>query len=163
MTLTWSSILTSSSSMSSANASSSLHSSSSANLRESASNASSNSTRNAFEGSLDLRDVKEVRQGVWDSKDFAKWSEDVPSEASSRCFVVSYGQQFNLKTLSCMTLVAGDCAVWCRGLRHLTEDAKAANNGLRQERYLRKCFYLFESPTNEGFVGLAEAKKLAAK
>jgi len=75
---------------------------------------------------------KKVRQGSRDSRDFSKWSEDVPAEAASRCFVVTYGSAFNLKTLSCMTLYADDCGVWCRGLKHLMEDAAKASNRLNQ-------------------------------
>ncbi len=108
--------------------------------------------RNAYEGSLDIREIKEVgetlRHGLKyglgecmafqvrpccrDSRDFAKWSEDVPKEAKTRCFVIMHGSEFNLKTLSCLTLYADDCAAWCQGVAYLVEDVRRASNRLHQ-------------------------------
>ena len=42
------------------------------------------SGRNSFEGAVDLRTVKEIRRGSKDSRDFAKWSEDVPTDWKKR-------------------------------------------------------------------------------
>lgn len=49
--------------------------------------------------SVDLREVKEVRIGK-SSKDFEKWPEDAKKMDNPRCFVVYYGSEFRLKTLS---------------------------------------------------------------
>ena len=49
------------------------------------------------------------------SRDFAKWPDDAPQDSKKRCFVVYYGSEFNLKTLSCLTLYAEDCTMWCQG------------------------------------------------
>ena len=49
------------------------------------------------------------------SRDFAKWPDDAPQDSKKRCFVVFYGPEFNLKTLSCLTLYAEDCTMWCQG------------------------------------------------
>jgi phosphatidylinositol phospholipase C gamma-1 len=52
---------------------------------------------------VDLREVKEIRVGK-NSKDFEKWPDDAKRMENMKCFVVFYGLEFRLKTLS----VAGD-------------------------------------------------------
>lgn len=47
--------------------------------------------------------MKEIRVGK-NSKDFEKWPEDSKKVEPMRCFVVYYGSEFRLKTLS----VAGE-------------------------------------------------------
>ncbi len=81
-----------------------------------------------------MQSVFQIRPSCRESRDFAKWSEDVPQEARSRCFVVLHGPEFNLKTLSCLTLYADDCAAWCQGLKYLAEDVRRASNRLHQVR-----------------------------
>ena len=49
------------------------------------------------------------------SRDFAKWPDDAPQDSKKRCFVVYYGSEFNLKTLSCLTLYDADVTTWCQG------------------------------------------------
>ena len=46
-----------------------------------------------------LREVKEVRQGK-NSRDFDKWPEDSKKADGRICFIVFYGSDFKLKTLS---------------------------------------------------------------
>lgn len=48
---------------------------------------------------VEIREVKEVRIGK-QSKDFEKWPEDAKRIENLRCFVVYYGSEFRLKTLS---------------------------------------------------------------
>ena len=48
---------------------------------------------------VDIREVKEIRIGK-NSKDFEKWPEDAKRIDNLRCFVVYYGSEFRLKTLS---------------------------------------------------------------
>lgn len=52
-----------------------------------------------FEKSVDLREVKEVRPGR-NSRDFERWPDDARKFDENRCYVVFYGQDFCLKTLS---------------------------------------------------------------
>lgn len=52
-----------------------------------------------FEGAVDMREVKEIRQGK-NSKDFERWPEDAKKTDASKCFIVFYGQEFRLKALS---------------------------------------------------------------
>lgn len=56
-------------------------------------------TKLTFDGAVNLSEVKEVRQGK-NSKDFEKWPEDAKKFDSTRCFVVFYGNEFNLRVLS---------------------------------------------------------------
>ena len=49
--------------------------------------------------SVDLREVKEIRVGK-NSKDFEKWPDDSKRMENMKCFVVFYGLEFRLKTLS---------------------------------------------------------------
>ena len=48
---------------------------------------------------VDLREVKEIRPGKR-SKDFDRFPDDARSYDQKLCFVVLYGQEFKLKTLS---------------------------------------------------------------
>lgn len=55
---------------------------------------------------VEIREVKEVRIGK-QSKDFEKWPEDAKRIENLRCFVVYYGSEFRLKTLS----ISGKCDI----------------------------------------------------
>ena len=45
-----------------------------------------------------------------------------------RCFVIYYGSEFNLKSLSCVTFYAEDCPLWCHGIQFLLEDIARASH-----------------------------------
>lgn len=64
----------------------------------SANNTSSRSNAN-HEGSLELREVREVRLGKA-SKDFEKWHDECKTVDFTKCFVVYYGSEFKLRSLS---------------------------------------------------------------
>lgn len=53
---------------------------------------------------VEIREIKEVKVGK-QSKDFEKWPEDAKRMENLRCFVVYYGSEFKLKTLS----ISGKC------------------------------------------------------
>lgn len=55
--------------------------------------------RNAYEGALDIRNIKEVRSGK-SSKDFEKWPEESKRLENSKCFVIYYGTEFKLRSAS---------------------------------------------------------------
>ena len=59
-----------------------------------------------FPYTVDLRDVKEVRPGRI-SKDFDKWPDELKKMDPATCFVIFYGKDFRLKTVS----VAGELQV----------------------------------------------------
>lgn len=46
-----------------------------------------------------MREVKEIRLGK-SSKDFERWPEEAKRIENTRCFVVTYGSEFKLKSLS---------------------------------------------------------------
>lgn len=58
----------------------------------------SSSTKD-FEGAVDMREIKEIRHGK-NSKDFEKWPEESKKTDAGKCFVLYYGQEFRLKSLS---------------------------------------------------------------
>lgn len=53
----------------------------------------------AFDGAVDLREIKEIRVGK-NSKDFEKWPEDSKKIDHMKCFVIFYGSEFKLRVLS---------------------------------------------------------------
>lgn len=62
--------------------------------------------RQAFEGALDIRDIKEIRVGK-SSKDFERWPEETKRVDTSKCFTIFYGAEFKLRCLS----IAGEYGV----------------------------------------------------
>jgi len=118
--------------------------------------------RNNFDGAIDIRDIKEIRRGKV-SKDFDKWAEETRATEPGRCFVVIYGKEFNLKSLSVVALSEGECEMWHRGLGYLVEDATKASYGLNIHKWLRKSFYEMEAPGKEGTISLQELKKFMQK
>lgn len=55
--------------------------------------------RQAYEGALDIRDIKEVRVGKY-SKDFERWPEETKKLEVSKCFTLFYGLTFKLRAVS---------------------------------------------------------------
>lgn len=63
----------------------------------------SNSLRILCEGTVDIREIKLLRLGK-NSKDFDKWPDDAKRHDPSKCFVIFYGSEFRLRTLSIAAL-----------------------------------------------------------
>nr|CAD7460121.1 unnamed protein product [Timema tahoe] len=112
-------------------------------------------TTRSFEGAVDLREIKEIRMGK-NSKDFEKWPEEAKRMENMRCFVVFYGLEFRLKTLSISALSEKECELWLRGLRYLAPDTIKSPYPLQVERWLRKEFYAMEN--NREMVTLKDMK-----
>ncbi|CAH2218182.1 jg19223, partial [Pararge aegeria aegeria] len=55
--------------------------------------------RHAFEGALDIREIKEVRVGK-NTKDFERWFEEIKRIENSKCFTIFYGNEFKLRSVS---------------------------------------------------------------
>ncbi|KAG5882921.1 hypothetical protein JTB14_023383 [Gonioctena quinquepunctata] len=110
----------------------------------------------AYEGEVDLCEVKEIRQGTC-SKDFEKWP-DESKKAENKCFVVFYGNEFNLTVLSVAALSEAECDLWLRGLKYLVEDTIKAPYPLRIHMYLRREFYAIQNPRE--MVNLKDLKSL---
>ncbi|XP_032784471.2 1-phosphatidylinositol 4,5-bisphosphate phosphodiesterase gamma-1 isoform X1 [Daphnia magna] len=100
------------------------------------------SKRNNYEGIVDLREIKEIRTGK-NSRDFERWSSlsDYARFEDDRCFVVLYGQEFRLKTLSVCAISKQDCDRWVDGLRYLIKDTLNSPYPLQLERWIWKEFY----------------------
>lgn len=96
-----------------------------------------------FEGSIEMREVKEVRLGQV-SKEFEKWPDEAKKLDNYRCFVIVYGLEFKLKVFSVAALSAKECELWLRGLEHLIVDTLASPFPLIVERWVRKEFYNME-------------------
>uniref|UniRef100_A0A674JCH7 Phosphoinositide phospholipase C n=1 Tax=Terrapene triunguis TaxID=2587831 RepID=A0A674JCH7_9SAUR len=94
-----------------------------------------------IEGAIDIREIQEIRPGN-NSRDFDRYQED-PSFRSdpSHCFVVLYGMEFRLKTLSLQATSEDEVNMWIKGLNWLVGDTLRAPTPLQIERWLRKQFY----------------------
>nr|XP_022335650.1 1-phosphatidylinositol 4,5-bisphosphate phosphodiesterase gamma-1-like isoform X2 [Crassostrea virginica] len=95
------------------------------------------------DGTLNLREVREVRDGR-NSKDFDRWPEEARKLDPALCFVIFYGSDFKLKTLSVVATNADEFRIWKQGLEKLEKTAKEAPYQLQLERWLRREFYLME-------------------
>lgn len=102
-----------------------------------------NVVRNSFEFALELREVKEIRFGK-NSKDFDKWEESKKVDYQ-KCFVISYGNEFKLKTFSVIAHSEKECEMWIKGLKYMVHDTNHSPYPLQVERWLRKEFYAMEN------------------
>ncbi|XP_036899964.1 1-phosphatidylinositol 4,5-bisphosphate phosphodiesterase gamma-1 isoform X4 [Sturnira hondurensis] len=94
-----------------------------------------------IEGAIDIREIKEIRPGKT-SRDFDRYQEDPAFRPDqSHCFVILYGMEFRLKTLSLQATSEDEVNMWIKGLTWLTEDTLQAATPLQIERWLRKQFY----------------------
>uniref|UniRef100_A0A8D0GG57 1-phosphatidylinositol 4,5-bisphosphate phosphodiesterase gamma n=1 Tax=Sphenodon punctatus TaxID=8508 RepID=A0A8D0GG57_SPHPU len=94
-----------------------------------------------IEGAIDIREIQEIRPGK-NSRDFDRYQED-PSfrPDQSNCFVILYGMEFRLKTLSLKATSEDEVNMWIKGLNWLVTDTLKATTPLQIERWLRKQFY----------------------
>lgn len=74
----------------------------------SANNSTATRTNQNYEGALELREIKEVRIGKI-SKEFEKWSDESKCVDFTKCFVIFYGSDFKLRSLS----VVGEFCIPC--------------------------------------------------
>uniref|UniRef100_A0A8C0EU26 1-phosphatidylinositol 4,5-bisphosphate phosphodiesterase gamma n=1 Tax=Bubo bubo TaxID=30461 RepID=A0A8C0EU26_BUBBB len=94
-----------------------------------------------IEGAVDIREIKEIRPGK-NSRDFDRYQEDPCFRPDhSHCFVVLYGTEFRLKTLSLQATSEDEVNMWIKGLNWLVADTLRAATPLQIERWLRKQFY----------------------
>ncbi|KAM6454508.1 1-phosphatidylinositol 4,5-bisphosphate phosphodiesterase gamma-1 isoform 2-T2 [Liasis olivaceus] len=97
-----------------------------------------------IEGAIDIREIQEIRQGR-NSRDFDRYQEDScfrPEQA--HCFVILYGMEFRLKTLSLQATSEDEVNMWIKGLNWLVADTLKAATPLQIERWLRKQFYFVD-------------------
>ncbi|XP_012687600.1 1-phosphatidylinositol 4,5-bisphosphate phosphodiesterase gamma-1 [Clupea harengus] len=94
-----------------------------------------------IEGEIDIREIKEIRPGL-KSRDFERYMEDSTARLDhNHCFVVLYGTEFRLKSLSLAATSDEEMAMWVKGLTWLVADTLKSPTPLQIERWLRKQFY----------------------
>uniref|UniRef100_UPI00358F9EEC 1-phosphatidylinositol 4,5-bisphosphate phosphodiesterase gamma-1-like n=1 Tax=Myxine glutinosa TaxID=7769 RepID=UPI00358F9EEC len=107
-------------------------------------------TADRVEGTVDLREVREVRRGVY--------SERTPDDCEpSMCFVVLHGSEFRLKFVTIAGQNHEDVQTWILGLRWIVKDTRNSSSPLQIERWLRKQFYTMDR-TKAGSISLKDLK-----
>uniref|UniRef100_A0A3B5R184 1-phosphatidylinositol 4,5-bisphosphate phosphodiesterase gamma n=1 Tax=Xiphophorus maculatus TaxID=8083 RepID=A0A3B5R184_XIPMA len=93
-----------------------------------------------IEGEIDIREIKEIRPGQ-KSRDFERYVEDSAVRLDNFCFVILYGTEFRLKSLSLAATSDEEMSMWVKGLKWLRDDTLKSPTPLQIERWLRKQFY----------------------
>lgn len=101
-------------------------------------------TRSENEGSLELREIKEIRVGK-NSKEFRTSGDEAKRFESGKCFVLLYGNAFKLKTFSVVALSEHEADIWIKGLKYMVQDTLKAPYPLQVERWLRREFYVIKN------------------
>uniref|UniRef100_A0A4W3JJ88 1-phosphatidylinositol 4,5-bisphosphate phosphodiesterase gamma n=1 Tax=Callorhinchus milii TaxID=7868 RepID=A0A4W3JJ88_CALMI len=91
-----------------------------------------------IEGEIDIREIKEIRPGR-NSRDFERYQDDGARPDLSRpdlthCFVILYGMEFRLKTLSLAATSEDEMNMWISGLNWLLADTMKSPTPLQIER-----------------------------
>ncbi|KAL1501701.1 hypothetical protein ABEB36_006983 [Hypothenemus hampei] len=102
----------------------------------------SSTSKPNFEGTVDLAEIKEVRVGK-NSRDFEKWPDEAKLK-ETKCFVIFYGSEFKLRSLSIAALSEEERRLWVKGLNYLVKDTINAPYPLQVQCWLRREFYEME-------------------
>lgn len=113
-----------------------------------------------YDGSIDMREIKEIRAGK-NSKEFDKWTEETRRMDTKACFIVFYGSEFKLKSFAVVAHSEKECDLWLQGLRYMVADSINSPYLLQVERWLRKEFYALEN--SKDTVTLKEIKTFLSK
>ncbi|XP_028169476.1 1-phosphatidylinositol 4,5-bisphosphate phosphodiesterase gamma-1 [Ostrinia furnacalis] len=119
-----------------------------------------NNSRHMYDFFLDIKYVKEVRQGK-NSKVFERWPEETKRLENSKCFTIYFGTEFKLHSASFAAPTDKECDAWVKGVRFLVEEANTVPYPLQIERWLRKEFYIIENSHEK--VSLKEVKAFLPK
>ncbi|XP_069047232.1 1-phosphatidylinositol 4,5-bisphosphate phosphodiesterase gamma-1-like isoform X1 [Lepisosteus oculatus] len=111
-----------------------------------------------LEGEIDIREIKELRPGKC-SRDFERYPEEARRLDPSTCFVVLYGLEFRLKTLSLAAFSEEEVNMWLTGLNWLVMDTQRASAPYQIERWLRKQFDAMDR-NKEGSITVKDVKAL---
>ncbi|XP_046469716.1 1-phosphatidylinositol 4,5-bisphosphate phosphodiesterase gamma-1-like [Neodiprion pinetum] len=98
----------------------------------------------SYDGSVEFRDIKEIRSGRC-SKDFERWHSETKKMKAVRAFVIYYGSKFLLKTISVYVPTERDRLIWEFGLQCLMSDTKKASSAALFHSWLQKEFYEMQS------------------
>uniref|UniRef100_A0A671WFR5 1-phosphatidylinositol 4,5-bisphosphate phosphodiesterase gamma n=1 Tax=Sparus aurata TaxID=8175 RepID=A0A671WFR5_SPAAU len=92
-----------------------------------------------IEGEIDIREIKEIRPGQ-KSRDFERYVEDSAARLDqAHCFVILYGTEFRLKSLSLAATSDEEMTMWVKGLNWLVADTLKSPTPLQIESL---CVYL---------------------
>eukprot|EP00118_Oscarella_pearsei_P006498 m.29453 g.29453 ORF g.29453 m.29453 type:complete len:1306 (+) comp31169_c0_seq5:82-3999(+) len=122
---------------------------------------STRSVAAAPEGTIDMREIREVRKGK-NSRDFEKHAIEAERCDADSSLVVLYGNEFRLKTLSLAALGKADRDVWYRGIMHIIINQRIFTYPLMMNRWLLKEFRLLDKH-GANTLGLTEVKKFLQK
>uniref|UniRef100_A0AAR2L935 Phosphoinositide phospholipase C n=1 Tax=Pygocentrus nattereri TaxID=42514 RepID=A0AAR2L935_PYGNA len=87
-----------------------------------------------IEGEIDIREIKEIRSGQ-KSRDFERYVEDSAAKPDqAHCFVILYGTEFRLKSLSLAATSDEEMTMWVKGLTWLVTDTLRSPTPLQIER-----------------------------
>ncbi|ALC48580.1 sl [Drosophila busckii] len=112
-------------------------------------------TRTDYEGTLQLREIREIRVGK-NSKEFRLHADDCQRFENSKCFVIMYGNNFKLKSFSVVALSEIEAEHWVRGLRYMVKDTQLAPYTLQLDRWLRREYYALEHVHAHAHMGKPE-------
>uniref|UniRef100_A0A669CJY2 1-phosphatidylinositol 4,5-bisphosphate phosphodiesterase gamma n=1 Tax=Oreochromis niloticus TaxID=8128 RepID=A0A669CJY2_ORENI len=99
-----------------------------------------------IEGEIDIREIKEIRSGQ-KSRDFDRYVEDSAARLDqAHCFVILYGTEFRLKSLSLAATSDEEMTMWVQGLTSLVTDTLKSPTPLQIERII--CFLFCNKSLN---------------
>eukprot|EP00064_Thunnus_orientalis_P016312 superscaffoldBa00003203_g16376 len=107
------------------------------------------------EGEIDIREIRELRLGKG-SRDFERYPEEARKLDSALCFIVLYGLEFRLRTL---TFSEEEVNMWITGLNWLMTDTQRAPAPQQIDRWLRKQFEVMDR-NHEGSITVKDVKAL---
>ncbi|XP_064393377.1 1-phosphatidylinositol 4,5-bisphosphate phosphodiesterase gamma-1-like [Halichondria panicea] len=111
------------------------------------------------EEKIDIREIRMVREGT-DSKDFEKQQVGLRM-IDNFCFIVYYGNEFRLKTLSVAALSREESDAWVKALRHVTHPNNFSS-GLITHRWLNREFKMLDTNSTGGITS-SDLRKFLAK
>ncbi|XP_042082740.1 1-phosphatidylinositol 4,5-bisphosphate phosphodiesterase gamma-2 [Haplochromis burtoni] len=115
-------------------------------------------TADKTDGVLDLSEIREIRPGR-NSKDFERFKDGKDKHDESTCFIIFYGSQFVLSTLSLGADSVDEAQKWLVGLEMLREETRASPTPVLIESWLRKQMYSVNQ-TKTNSISLKELKAL---
>uniref|UniRef100_A0A3B3C9A1 1-phosphatidylinositol 4,5-bisphosphate phosphodiesterase gamma n=1 Tax=Oryzias melastigma TaxID=30732 RepID=A0A3B3C9A1_ORYME len=110
------------------------------------------------EGDVDIREIRELRLGKG-SRDFERYPEEARKLDPAHCFIVLYGVEFRLRTLSVAAYSEEEVNMWITGLNWMMMDTQRAPAPQQIDRWLRKQFEVMDR-SHEGSITVKEVKAL---
>uniref|UniRef100_A0AAX7UZ22 1-phosphatidylinositol 4,5-bisphosphate phosphodiesterase gamma n=1 Tax=Astatotilapia calliptera TaxID=8154 RepID=A0AAX7UZ22_ASTCA len=111
-----------------------------------------------IEGEIDIREIRELRLGKG-SRDFERYPEEARKLDSTHCFIVLYGLEFRLRSLSVAAFSEEEVNMWITGLNWLMMDTQRAPAPQQIDRWLRKQFEVMDR-SHEGSITVKDVKAL---